>query len=67
MNYQNVKVGDTVTEKLRIGDSYSKPTKGTVIYVHPKRRFFRAEFPVTSGVVREAFIITERKIKTNGF
>ena len=53
-----VKVGDTVYERLRIGESRTtKPYKGTVIYVHPKKRFYRAEFKMLNGVIREAFPI----------
>ena len=58
MKNQNVKVGDTVTERIQLDKGRSHvPYKGTVIYVHPERRFYRAEFQLGNGVVREAFII----------
>ena len=53
-----VDIGDTVYERLQIGESRTtKPYKGTVIYVHPKKRFYRAEFIMPNGIIREAFMI----------
>jgi len=53
-----VEIGDTVFERLQIGESRTtKPYKGTVIYVHPKNRFYRAEFKMPNGIIREAFKI----------
>ena len=62
MKNRNVKVGDTVTERLQFDKGRSTvPYKGTVIYVHPKRRFYRAEFKLPGGYVREAFMINRGK------
>lgn len=59
-----VNVGDIVFHRLVMGDTRSiKEYKGTVIYVHPKKRFYRAEFPMECGVIREAFIIEPYKKK----
>lgn len=33
--------------------------KGTVVYIHPKLRFFTAEFEVSGGKVRESFQFSE--------
>lgn len=53
-----VNVGDTIYERLQIGESRTtRPYKGTVIYVHPKKRFYRAEFQMPNGIIREAFLI----------
>lgn len=53
-----VKVGDTVFERLTIGEGKTREKyKGTVIYIHPQRRFFRAEFALPAGKVIEAFKI----------
>ena len=57
-----VNVGDTVYERLQIGESKTnKAYKGTVIYVHPKKRFYRVEFNLPSGTVRECFIIEPKR------
>lgn len=53
-----LEIGDTVFERLQIGDSRTtRPYEGTVIYIHPKRRFYRAEFKLPMGTVIEAFQI----------
>lgn len=51
-----VDVGDIVYHRLRIGDSTTQSEyKGTVIYVHPKGRFYRAEFQMPAGKIIEGF------------
>lgn len=61
--------------KVRIGDKVRKcvtalygetpgnhpETKrtGTVIYIHPKGRFYTVAFPVGSGIIRECYLMTE--------
>ena len=66
MKNTRMKVGDTVTERLMFdkGRSTSLYT-GTVIYVHPEGRFYRAEFELPGGKVRESFSLygTERRKK----
>lgn len=66
MKNTKVKVGDIVTERLMFDKGRSTiPYKGTVIYVHPEGRFYRAEFELPGGKVREAFSLygTERRSK----
>lgn len=55
MRNQNVKVGDIVFERLQFDTKSTTPYKGVVIYVHPEKRFFRAEFELAGGKVTEAF------------
>ena len=55
MRNQNVKVGDIVMERLQFESKSTVPYKGTVIYVHPEKRFFRAEFELPGGKVIEGF------------
>ena len=64
MTNRKVKVGDIVHERLMFDKGKSTvPYKGTVIYVHPEGRFYRAEFELPGGKVREAFSLygTERR------
>lgn len=66
MKTPKVKVGDIVMERIMLDKGKSTiPYKGTVIYVHPEGRFYRAEFQLPGGKVREAFSLygTERKGK----
>lgn len=68
MTNRNVKVGDIVTERLMFDKGKSAASyEGVVIYVHPEGRFYRAEFELPGGKVREAFSLhgTERR-KKNG-
>lgn len=56
MRNRNVQVGDIVFERLMFDKGRSETVyKGKVIYVHPERRFYRAEFELPGGKVREAF------------
>lgn len=56
MTDANVKVGDTVMERLMFDKGKSLvPFKGTVIYVHPEGRFYRAEFELPGCKIREGF------------
>lgn len=66
MKTPKVKVGDIVMERIQFDKGRSTiPYKGTVIYVHPEGRFYRAEFELPGGKVREAFSLygTERRKK----
>lgn len=59
-----VKIGDIVHERLQLETKTDKSYEGTVIYIHPKGRFYRAEFQLPFGKVREAFqLIQEREGK----
>lgn len=37
-----------------------KPIMGTVVYIHPKRRFHTVEFDLPGGKLRESFPGAER-------
>ena len=53
-----INVGDTVYNRLRIGKALTRVAyKGTVLYVHPQRRFYRAEYQLPAGSIIESFII----------
>ena len=53
-----VNVGDTVFRRLRLGDSTTQVSyMGKVIYVHPKGRYYRAEFEMPNGKIIEGFAI----------
>ena len=57
-----VELGETVHEHIMFDSSTPSRElyEGTVIYIHPKGRFFRAEFQLPGGVVREAFPLGDR-------
>ena len=59
---QKVEIGEIVHEHLMFDSTMaSRETyEGKVIYIHPKGRFFRAEFKLPGGVVREAFPLGDR-------
>ena len=66
MKTPKVKMGDIVMERIQLDKGKSTiPYKGTVIYVHPEGRFYRAEFQLPGGKIREAFSLygTERRKK----
>ena len=49
----NIQLGDTVTRC--IADTEKKAT-GKVIYIHPLRRYYMAEFAFRFGKFRECFL-----------
>ena len=63
-----------ISRGLRIGDKvtlpvvpFNSPLPGTVIYIHPKRWFFRAEFENELGdKIREAYIFADEKLRKMG-
>ena len=64
MTNKNIQIGDTVMERIQLDKGRSTvPYKGTVIYIHPERRFYRAEFELAGGKVRESFLINGGKEK----
>lgn len=60
----NLSVGDKV--RLPV-EPTGKEFTGTVIYIHPKRRFFRGEFVTELGDrIREAYLFTDTRVKASG-
>ena len=63
-----------INRRLSIGDKVTLPVvpfndhlTGIVIYIHPKRRFFRAEFTNDLGdKIREGYIFADEKIRKMG-
>jgi len=56
-----MRVGDPVKITLTAGEERGKPVAATVVYVHPRRRFYVAEYIVEPGrPVREAFPFPRR-------
>ena len=61
---RSLKVGDKVTLPVV---PFTTPLSGTVIYIHPKRRFFRAEFTnVLGDKIREGYIFADEKLRKMG-
>ena len=63
-----------INQSLQVGDKVRLPVEptgkefsGTVIYIHPKRRFFRAEFITELGDrIHEAYVFTDNRVKAAG-
>lgn len=52
------------SEPARSGDKDNAPREGTVVWIHPKGRFYLVEFPVERfgrivGRIREAYLLPE--------
>jgi len=52
-----VELGETVHEHIMFDSSMPSRElyEGTVIYIHPEGRFYRVEFQLEGGTVREAY------------
>ena len=63
-----------INQSLQEGDNVRLPVEptgkeftGTVIYLHPKKRFFRAEFVMELGDrIREAYVFNDTRVKASG-
>ena len=63
-----------ISRRLKIGDKvtlpvvpFNDPLTGTVIYIHPDHRFFRAEYTNELGdKIREAYLFGDEKIRKMG-
>ena len=63
-----------INARLEIGDKVRLPVEptgkeflGEVIYIHPKRWFFRAEFVTELGDrIHEAYIFSDTRVKAAG-
>ena len=62
-----MKVGDKVRKRInttaaKIGTGPIRedatPQNGTIIYIHPRGRFFVAEFNFTAGSIKECYYIS---------
>lgn len=54
----DLQVGDTVRAKISYGlsgGSRMPPEEGTVVYIHPERRYFTLEFRFRDGAFRESY------------
>ena len=56
-----MKLGDKIMRKITMmpPDKNDEPYEGTVVYIHPKNRFFTLEFDLPGGKVHESYQITE--------
>lgn len=62
LHMARVKVGDKVTEKVTLGNCFQQEfMTGTVIYVHPKRRFYRVRFDMPGGSFTESYLFFKCK------
>ncbi len=51
-----------VTFSVTGEDDKDKAVRGTVSYIHPKRRFCILEFAVKGGIIRESFKLIDGEI-----
>lgn len=54
-------VGDRKTEEVCFGEGKPKTMTGTVVYIHPARRFYVVEFETETGTFRESFYFPNRR------
>ena len=45
----HVEIGEKVVERLHIDKGLSIKLEGTVVWIHPKKRFYRVEFITPKG------------------
>lgn len=55
-----MKTGDRKTETLHFGDCDGRTFTGTVVWIHPQRRFYVVEFRFGGRTFREAFYFPGR-------
>lgn len=48
----NIHLGDTVTRRIEATD---RKATGTVVYIHPERRYYVVEFRMKYGSFREGY------------
>lgn len=48
----NIHLGDTVTRHI---DATNRKATGTVVYIHPERRYYVVEFRMKCGSFREGY------------
>ena len=67
----NIKVGDRITQYLHfgMGSGFEKPKlNGEVIWIHPKRRFYRVKFTLPNGsVITESYLFNGRYNGRNAY
>ena len=65
-----MQLGDVVWEvpislALAVKENEYKPIPGTVIYIHPKKRFYVVEFAFGANLIRESFFFQIKKVGSN--
>ena len=56
-----MQVGDKKTEVLHMGQDNGVTKTGTVVYIHPARRFYVVEFDPGGHKVRESYYFPNRR------
>lgn len=60
-------IGEKISVTLTAGEDRGKPVPATVVYIHPKRRFYVAEYIVEVGrPLREAFPLFRERNRKDG-
>lgn len=55
-----MKIGEKKTENVHFGDCLPRTMTGTVVWIHPQRRFYVLEFRFEQGTVREGYYFPGR-------
>lgn len=55
-----MQIGDKKTGVVNLGDCRGITKTGTVVYIHPDRRFYTVEYELGSGKVRESYYFPAR-------
>jgi len=57
----HVEIGQKVTEKLKVDKDKTLTLEGTVIWIHPKGRFYRVRFDGPKGSCTESYFLAREK------
>lgn len=58
-----MQIGDKKTEVIHMGDAHGVTMTGTVVFIHPERRFYVVEFALDGHAVRESYFFSVRRGK----
>lgn len=48
-------IPETLMDEDTNGKRYKRPIRGTVVYIHPRKRYYTVEFETRGGPLRESF------------
>lgn len=56
-----MQIGDRKTEVIHMGQDHGVTKTGTVVYIHPERRFYVVEFDLGDCKIRESYYFPGRR------
>jgi hypothetical protein len=60
-----MRVGDKITIRLGVECGEKTPVSARVVYIHPQRRYYVAEFTIGGRTAREAFLCPDRESESD--